>query len=93
MPWKETNPIGPVEAQGLSQNTIAVHAAIRPTEVVLLTEARTKAQPQGPLHTVEAPLQDLQTVPTGVVLPLGPLPVEHIEVPVALVALEALVEA
>lgn len=90
MPWKETNPIGPVEAQGLSQNTIAAHAAIRPIGVVLPTEVPIKVQLQGPLHTTEVPLPDLQTAPTGVVLPQSPLPVVHTEAPVAL---EALAEA
>ena len=89
MQWKETGLTGLVEAQGQSQNTIAAHAAIRPIEVVLPTEVRTKAQLQELLPTTGVPLQDLQTAPIGVVLPQGPLPVEHIEVPVAL---EALVE-
>ena len=86
MPWKETGPIEPVEALGPSQNTIAVLVGIRPTEAVLLTEVHIKAQLLGPLHTTEVPQQDLQTAPTGAVLPLGRLPVEHIGVPVALEA-------
>lgn len=90
MPWKETGPIEPVEAPGPSQNTIAVLVGISPTEAVLLTEVHIKVQLPGPLHTTEAPQQDLQTALTGAVLPLGRLPVEHIGVPVAL---EALVEA